>query len=109
MTKKSKTIVLILTLVLFTLTLAACDNERQMGAWIDNHIEKSSDKLENRIQKSQDRVGQDDSTMEAQDDSEQCEQQSRSWIGNHIQDSGDKLIQHIEQLEDRLDLITGKD
>ena len=109
MIKKSKIIVLTLTLPLLALMPTACGNEHQMGAWIDNHIEKSSDRLEKHIQESQNLVGNDDTTEGTRDDSEQPQQQLSNWIVNHIRDAGDKLIQHIERSEDRLDSITGKD
>jgi len=101
MIKKSKTITMALTLVLFALMLTACGNEQQIGAWIDNHIQKSGDKLESYVQESQELIETDDSG--------QPEQQTSSWIVNHIRNAGDKLIQHIERSEERLDSMAGKD
>ena len=83
MIKKFKTIVLVLTVALFALMLTACGNEQQMGAWIDSHIEKSGDRLENHIQ-------------ESQESSEQTEQQSSNWIEKHIRSSGESLQNHIK-------------
>ena len=97
MLKKLKTIVLTLTLALFALILTACGNEQQMGAWIDNHIEKSSDRLENHIQESQELVESNDTTERTRDDSEQPEQQSSNWIENHIRSSGERLENHIKR------------
>ena len=74
MIKKSRTIVLPLTLVLFVLMLTACDDGQQMGAGIDCHIQESGDKLENRIQESQILVYPNDLEVEAQENPELLEQ-----------------------------------
>ena len=74
--KKMAKVVLTLSLALLMLMLTACGNEQRLGAWIENHIQESSERLKNHIEESKELCENDDSseiddaTEETQDDSD---------------------------------------